>query len=180
MNFEKIDILLGMKNIQRLPNTPHHQGYNLLEHGFVVGMLFRWFASEENVPYDINVFDKVLLHDFVESVTGDLNHCVKNFNETTAEAWGVIEKEITKENPLLRPYSDEMLKESMTEMQFKLFKCCDYLELWIFCKNEMFLGNISRRIIICTNNCEKLLGSITEDWKYFKSIKKFMSHYARR
>ena len=33
MNFKKIDILLGMKDIQRLPNTPHHRGYNLLEHG---------------------------------------------------------------------------------------------------------------------------------------------------
>ena len=57
MNFKKIDILLGMKDIQRLPNTPHHRGYNLLEHGLVVGMLFRWFASEEDVAYDINVFD---------------------------------------------------------------------------------------------------------------------------
>ena len=36
MNFRKIDILLGMKEIQRLPNTPHHRGYNLLEHGMVV------------------------------------------------------------------------------------------------------------------------------------------------
>ena len=25
MNFKKIDILLGMKDIQRLPNTPHHR-----------------------------------------------------------------------------------------------------------------------------------------------------------
>ena len=82
MNYKKIGILLGMKDIQRLPNTPHHRGYNLLEHGLVVGMLFRWFAAEEDVAYDINVFDKVLLHDYVESVTGDLNACVKKFNET--------------------------------------------------------------------------------------------------
>ena len=73
MNFKKIDILLGMKDIQRLPNTPHHRGYNLLEHGLVVGMLFRWFASEEDVAYDINVFDKVLLHDYVESVSNFAN-----------------------------------------------------------------------------------------------------------
>ena len=25
MNFKKIDILLGMKDIQRLPNTPHYR-----------------------------------------------------------------------------------------------------------------------------------------------------------
>ena len=80
MNYKKINILLGMKDIQRLPNTPHHRGYNLLEHGLVVGMLFRWFASEEDVSYDINVWDKVLMHDYVESVTGDLNACVKKFN----------------------------------------------------------------------------------------------------
>lgn len=177
MNFQKIDILLGMKEIKRLPNTPHHREYNLLEHCFVVGMLFRWFASEEDVSYDINVFDKVLLHDYVESVTGDLNACVKKFNETTAVSWEKIEHEICSKNSILAPYTDEVIKSSMTMLQYKLFKVCDYLELWIFCKNEQSLGNNSKKLLECINNCQRLIEKYTEDWKYFKSVKKFMLQY---
>lgn len=177
MNYEKIDILLGMKDIQRLPNTPHHRGYNLLEHGLVVGMLFRWFASEENVAYDINVFDKVLLHDFVESVTGDLNACVKKFNDKTAESWDIIEYEICYGNPVLAPYSDQEIKKAMTNQQYRLFKMCDYLDLWIFCRNEMALGNRAQKLVKCLSNCEKLLAHYSYEWTEFKSIAKFMKQY---
>lgn len=177
MNFKKIDILLGMKDIQRLPNTPHHRGYNLLEHGLVVGMLFRWFASEEDVAYDINVFDKVLLHDYVESVTGDLNACVKKFNENTAAAWDIIEYEICHGDVNLLPYSDEEIKKTMTDLQYRLFKTCDYLDLWIFCKNEQALGNTSKKLLTCITNCEQLLEKYTDGWKLFKSVQKFMNQY---
>ena len=190
MNFKKIDILLGMKDIQRLPNTPHHKfqfhngtinthhrGYNLLEHGLVVGMLFRWFASEEDVSYDINVFDKVLLHDYVESVTGDLNVCVKKFNDNTAAAWDIIEYEICHGDANLLPYSDEEIKKTMTDLQYRLFKTCDYLDLWIFCKNEQALGNTSKKLLTCIINCEQLLEKYTDGWKLFKSVQKFMNQY---
>lgn len=179
MNSKKIKILLGMKDIQRLPNTPHHRGYNLLEHGFVVGMLFRWFAAEEDVAYDINVFEKVLLHDFVESVTGDLNYCVKKFNDKTEAAWDVIEQEICDSDPVLRPYSDRALKEAMTDIQYCLFKMCDYLDLWIFCVNEIKLGNKVEKLIECKSNCERLMEKISDGWKKFGKIRNFMMDYER-
>lgn len=177
MNYRNIDILLGMKDIQRLPNTPHHRGYNLLEHGLVVGMLFRWFASEENIEYNINVFDKVLMHDFIESVTGDLNACVKKFSRKTSEAWEIIENEICSFDLTLAPYSDKEIKKSMTDMQHRLFKCCDYLDLWIFCKNEVALGNRTKKLLTCITNCENLLRHYSDNWKMFKSIQKFMEQY---
>lgn len=177
MNYKKIDILLGMKDIQRLPNTPHHRGYNLLEHGLVVGMLFRWFASEEDVSYDINVFDKVLLHDFVESVTGDLNACVKKFNENTSSAWDIIEYEICHGDTVLAPYSDSEIKSLMSDLQYRLFKTCDYLDLWIFCKNECALGNSSKKLLQCIENCENLMKKYSKDWELFTSIQKFMLQY---
>lgn len=177
MNYKKIDILLGMKDIQRLPNTPHHRGYNLLEHGLVVGMLFRWFASEEDVSYDINVFDKVLLHDFVESVTGDLNACVKKFNENTSYAWDIIEYEICHGDTVLAPYSDSEIKSLMSDLQYRLFKTCDYLDLWIFCKNECALGNSSKKLLQCIENCENLMKKYSKGWELFTSIQKFMLQY---
>lgn len=177
MNYKKIDFLLSMKEIQRLPNTPHHRGYNLLEHSFIVGILFRWFASEEDVAYTMDVFDKVLLHDYVESVTGDLNGCIKNFNQCTKSAWDVIEAEIVNSEPCLKPYSDEALKKGMTELQHRLFKMCDYLDLWIFCQNEKALGNTTQKLLACIENCEKAMAHISQDWVLFKSIQKFMKQY---
>lgn len=140
-------------------------------------MLFRWFASEEDVSYDINVFDKVLLHDYVESVTGDLNACVKKFNDNTAAAWDIIEYEICHGDANLLPYFDEEIKKTMTDLQYRLFKTCDYLDLWIFCKNEIALGNACKKIKMCLNNCEVALCRISNDFKDFKSIKKFMEQY---
>lgn len=177
MNYRKIDILLGMKNIQRLPNTPHHRGYNLLEHGLVVGMLFRWFASQEDVAYDITVWDKVLMHDYVESVTGDLNLMVKKHSATTGECWDKIEKEICSGDTALAPYTDAEIKASMTDIQYRLFKCCDYLDLWIFCVQERTMGNHHPGIIECINNCRKLIIKYSNDCKDFKSIIEFMNHY---
>lgn len=177
MNFKKIDVLLGMKEIKRLPNTPHLQGYNLLEHCYTVAMLFRWFASEEDVPYDMVVFDRVLMHDYVESVTGDLNALIKKFNEKTDKAWEVIENEICDSDPILREYSDKSIKECMTELQYRLFKTCDYLELWIFCRKEQALGNNTKGIRTCVENCEKFMAKYSDNWKYFDSIIKFMRQY---
>lgn len=157
MNFKKIENLLKMKQIQRLPNVPHHRGYNILEHGFVVGMLFRWFASQEDVAYDINIWDKVLMHDYAESFTGDLNYCVKNFNETTAKAWGVIENEVCSGDATLKPYSDEAIKACMNDRQYRLFKICDYLDLWIFCMQEKALGNTTKSNEDVIDNCWKLI-----------------------
>lgn len=177
MNFKKIDVLLGMKNIERLSNVPHHRGYNLLEHGLVTGMLFRWFASQEDVAYDINVFDKVLLHDYVESVTGDLNYLVKHHNQTTKEAWDVVEKEVCGDSVVLRDYTDKEIEKQLTPMQFKLFKICDYLDLWIFCKQEYALGNRCRSLLECIHNCEIMIWDITGGFTKFKSVKQFMDQY---
>lgn len=180
MNFKKIDVLLGMKNIQRLPNTPHHQGYNLLEHSFIVGVLFKWFASQEDVAYDINVWEKVFMHDYVESVTGDLNLLVKKFSDVTADCWAKIEKEICEGDSVLSPYSDANIKASMTDLQYRLFKCCDYLDLWIFCMNEKALGNHNSKLLECIRNCRKLILKYSDDCKLFKSIIEFMNSYEYR
>lgn len=157
MNYKKIDYLLQMKQIQRLPNVPHHRSYNILEHGFVVGMLFRWFASACDVSYDINVWDKVLMHDYMEAFTGDLNFVVKNLSEKTSAAWAEIEKEVCDRDTVLGQYSDEAIKSSMTQEQYILFKVCDYLELWIFCKQEEALGNVTSGNQQVIKNCHQLI-----------------------
>lgn len=175
MNNRKILALLGMKERERLSGVPHHRGYNLLEHGMVVGMLFRWFASEEDIAYDITIFDKVLLHDIAESITGDCPYPVKNFDSETAYFWDKLETHICGADSFLKNYTDAAFKEAFSPMQFKLFKICDYLDLWIFCKQEVAMGNTSKGLIGVIENCERLIDKISEGG--FKSVKKFMKEY---
>ena len=65
----------------------------------------------------------------------------------------------------------------MTEEQRILFKVCDYLDLWIFCKQEEALGNttIGNKTVI--DNCKKLIyGLCGQDRKWFP-IFDFMCKY---
>lgn len=178
MNYKKIDYLLQMKQIQRLPNVPHHRSYNILEHGFVVGMLYRWFASACDVAYDIEVWDKVLMHDYMETFTGDLNFVVKNLNEKTSSAWASIEHEVCESDAVLGRYSDAAIKESMTAEQYTLFKICDYLELWIFCMQEDALGNKTKGNLNVIANCRELIDKLCmSNQKKWAPVFDFMSKF---
>lgn len=159
------------KNIERLQGSYKHRSYNLLEHQYVVAVLFKHFASLEDISYGMPEFDKILHHDILEVETTDLIYTVKNLNEETKKAWNKIEEEVIKEHFQLRNYSDENIKMSLNEYQFKLFKVCDMLDLWIFCKEEMILGNRSINMKLVIDNCEKaILGK-------FESVDKFMKEY---
>lgn len=160
-----------MKNVERLSGTFKFRPYNLLEHQYMVAVLFRHFASLEDVSYDINTLDYVMHHDALESVTMDLIWPVKNFNKRTKECWEIIEEEIIKQNHQLDKYSDKSLKENLTPIQHKLFKNCDVLDLWIFLKEEWEMGNRSYKVKEALDNCEMLIS------KDFKHITKFMESF---
>lgn len=162
------------RNIHRMSMMFTLRPYNLLEHQYIVGMLFRKFASEEDVSYDINVWDIVLNHDILEVVTTDLPWPIKNFNSKTKESWEVIENEILESNFQLQKYSDENIKSNLNPRQFALFKACDTLDLFIFCKEEQELGNNSKDIKEVISNCFKIMDSLK--FKFPKIIK-FMSEY---
>ena len=164
-----------MRNVDRLAQGYKNRPYNLLEHSYMVAMLFRHFASLEDVSYDINVFDLVLYHDVVETISSDLPWPIKNFSDKTKEAWGVIEEEVIKEHFQLERYSDENLKKGMTNLQYSLFKACDILDLYIFVKEEIQLGNNTLFIKEVKKNCETILNSLEFQ---FPKIKKFIEEYA--
>lgn len=159
------------KNIRRLQGTFIHREYNLLEHQYMVAVLFKNFASIEDISFDFNVFDKILHHDILEVETTDLIYTVKNFNEKTKQAWQDIENEILLKHFQLRKYSDHSIKSSLTENQFELFKVCDLLDLWIFCKEEKTAGNNNKQILEVISNCENLI------LNKFDSVTKFINTY---
>jgi 5'-deoxynucleotidase YfbR-like HD superfamily hydrolase len=169
--------LLLCRNIQRMSGRFIHRSYDLTQHQWLVGMLFRHFALLDDVSHDINVWDIVLKHDIVETATMcDLIWPVKNLNEKTKEAWEVIEDEVLQINPQLERYSDKAMKEGMTSRQFALFKACDYLELLVFCKEEQAFGNQTKEIVEVIYNCECLIKKYCQEFN-FVNLQKFVENY---
>lgn len=146
-----------MRNIDRLSMMYKTRRYNLLEHQYMVTVLFRHFASKEDIPYGINELDLILHHDAVESVTSDLSWEVKNFNKIVKESWEIIEQQLCSKHFQLNKYSDENLVGGLNDIQYKLFKACDVLDLLIFVKEEISYGNKSLDIVNVLNNCFMLL-----------------------
>jgi 5'-deoxynucleotidase YfbR-like HD superfamily hydrolase len=163
----------AMKGVDRLNGKFKHRTYNLLEHSYMVAMLFRHFASKEDVAYDINVLDIILHHDIVEVATSDLSYVVKNHSEVTKKAWGDIEEDVLS-SPLfsqLSRYSDKKIKSGLSALQHDLFKVCDLLDLWIFLKEEKAYGNNSWDVNDILDRCVQLIKG------KFRTVDKFMESY---
>jgi len=160
-----------LKNVDRLGIEAKLREYNLLEHQYMVAMLFRHFACKEDVAYDILIFDIILHHDIVETVTSDIPYPVKNFNSKTVECWSIIEQEVIQHHEQLIRYTDKNIENAMTPKQFSLFKVCDLLDLWIFLREEQTMGNNNNECKKIIKTCEKLIKG------KFKTIDIYMKTY---
>lgn len=164
------------KNVDRLALQTIHRGYNLMEHMYGVAILFKKFANLEEVRYGLEEFDLVLHHDLIEVISIDLPWNVKNLNKVTKRAWEIIEEEVIKKHPQLEQYSDKNIKNNLNEKQYALFKICDYLDLWIFIKEEIALGNVTKPILEVETNCIKLISDICNKHGFFEVLN-FMKNY---
>ena len=155
----RIEYYRKLKDVSRLSRVPSLRSYNVLEHTFMVVLLFRYFAKLEDVAYDMQILDRVMHHDILESVTGDLPHDVKHFNVKTECAWDTIEHEVASVSmhTEMSLYTDIEIRAMMSERQYKLFKACDLLDLWIFLKEEQGLGNTHRILHKIVLKCEELI-----------------------
>lgn len=151
--------LCKMRNVQRLSGTHKSRSYNLLEHSFLVGSLFAEFCEEEGIEVSYKELKTILYHDILETETGDLIYPVKNLNRLTRDCWNAIEESVLAENPQLRPYSDESLSNILSPEKLHIFKCCDLLELWVFCREEEVYGNGSIEIKNVLKTCQEILSS---------------------
>lgn len=162
-----------MKDLDRLNGKFKHRSYNLIEHSYMVTVLFRHFAFKEDIAYDMQVIDTIMHHDIVETVTSDLPYTVKNHSEKTKTLWGELEKDVVNSFPFLKRYSDEGIKELLSEIQHDLFKVCDLLDLWIFLKEEKSYGNNSFDVNDIIIRCEELIEG------KFIHVDKFMESYGK-
>lgn len=160
-----------MLNIQRLSGTPKLKGYDLAQHSYYVALLYLHFARKEEISVNVVILEKILKHDLLEIYTGDLPWPAKNLNDMTQTSWMAIEDEISDTYPIAKPFTDSKIKQYLNEQQLKLFKVIDLLELWIFCKEEITLGNASKEVKHVEENCVNLMKG------KFESVDKFIKNY---
>ena len=177
---DTIEFLTNLRRIQyveRLAGSYKLRSYDNARHQYFVGVMFIRLAKEENIPITVDILEKVLCHDLVELYTGDLLNTAKNITPTAKKLWNEFESEIVNGIPSLFGYDDQSIHGSMTEDQFLLFKACDLLELWCFCREEQILGNSSSHNQKVVKNCEFLLFKAIER---FPSIGEFMTGFEER
>lgn len=174
---EEIKYLLRMKNIERMSGTYKHRSYNLLEHQYMVGMLFQYFAKEEGMEITLEELNICLTHDYLESATGDLIHPIKNLNEITKSSWEAIEEEVVKKYKFFYKFTDKNINLAFqNERNFNLFKICDYIDLFLFCVGEVNIGNNSSEIEEIYRNSYILINEILLK-DNFISVREFLSNF---
>lgn len=151
-----VTLIRDQKNVGRLSKRHLLRPYNDMEHAYMVTYLFMRICESENIKIHVRDVDAVMKHDVVETVTTDLNWEVKKINHATQTAWDFIEKSaVDKFAPVLKPFLD--VKTILGEEKHAIMKIADYLDLWMFCREEQALGNTSERMKVVISNCVDLI-----------------------
>lgn len=147
----------ALSDAQRLNGMKTIRPYTTASHCYYTAILFQEIALREAIPIHNNEIRFVLQHDVFETITGDVLLPVKIHSANTKRKWEEIETEIAEAYPDLVGFTDEDAKATFSVSSWNLFKACDLLELYIFCKDEITLGNRSSGILAVLQNCRKLL-----------------------
>ena len=134
-NWSQFKLLRRMRDVKRLAGFFTTRAYDDATHCYYTGLLFAQMADAHDLSYSPGQLLWVLCHDAVEVLTGDLLYPAKNTNWITKEAWDDIEKAVTKEEPLLQPFTNAEGMAILGPTLWDLFKDCDALELWL-CMTE--------------------------------------------
>jgi len=160
-----------MMNVTRFSSMLKNRKNDLTQHSFFVLKYFINFAKFLNISYTADTLETILNHDYMESITGDLDYAVKNMSKNTKKWWSYIEKEVVVKNSMMAKYTDEWIELSLNNEQLKLFKCCDLLDCWFFCIEEYLLGNKTNKVSQVISDCEEII------FKEFEIFKRFMNDY---
>lgn len=137
-----------MSSVDRLATSLKNRKYSLAEHSYYVAAMFEDFSRAEGINYTTTDFYYIMRHDYLETLSTDLIHSVKKLTSVTSECWDKIESEIVdqKKKEYVHLFSDEELKNVLNTDVYQLMKTCDLLDLFLFCLEEAFLGNITTEL----------------------------------
>lgn len=167
-----------LNNMGRWSTDFMHQRTTVSEHSFFVAQVGQMMAliEEENgntVDWS-KLFKKLLNHDVVEALTGDIISTVKHKNEQLRDMLNLLEREVAEENLLIsmeEPYKgiyrDILLDGKDETLEGKILKCADYFDAIMECIGEVRLNNLEPFVDKYHSIMEKLLESDMISARYF-------------
>lgn len=140
MNIENyLDGRKGLRSILRFNMEYRIKEQSIADHSYHVATMFYIACKELNEEISSKDMFLVLNHDFVESITGDLNRRVKERNSATSKAWDVIESEVVGES--LSHLTELQLRTCLGQRKLSIMKWCDTMDALLFCIEECRMGN---------------------------------------
>ena len=150
--------LRALKNANRLSGIKLLQSYSVAEHCYYTGLLFETIAEYERIRITRDETYFVYRHDIIETITGDILLPVKIHSEIVKNKWESIERTIIRDKyTYLIPFLDSHLSDHFSKLTWNLFKACDLFELYLFCQEEIELGNMTKGVWTVLKNCQNLL-----------------------
>jgi len=155
-----------------------HQRTTVSEHSFYVAQVGQMMAliEEENgntVDWG-RLFKKLLNHDVVEAITGDIISTVKHKNEQLGDMLNLLEKEVAEENlldnmeePYKGKYREILLEGKDDTLEGKILKCADHFDAIMECIGEVKLSNLDPFVEKYHTIKQNLLESELASAKYF-------------
>lgn len=142
-----------LNNMGRWSTDFMHQRATVSEHSFFVSQVGQMLALiEEQNGNTIDwgrLMKKLLNHDVVESMTGDIISTVKYKNVEFRDMLSLLEKEVVEENLLVNVeepyksiYRDILFDGKDDTIEGKILKCADYIDALMECVNEVRLNNL--------------------------------------
>ncbi len=142
-----------LNNMGRWSTDFMHQRTTVSEHSFFVaqvGQMMALIEEENGNTVDWNrLFKKLLNHDVVEALTGDIISTIKHKNEQFREMLNVLEVEVAEENlltcmdePYKSIYRKILLDGKDDTLEGKILRSADYFDAIMECVGEVRLNNL--------------------------------------
>lgn len=167
-----------LNNMGRWSTDFMHRRTTVSEHSFFVAQIGQMMALIEeengNVIDWSRLFKKLINHDVVEAITGDIISTIKHKNEQLRDMLYLLEREVAEENLLIsmeEPYKTiyrEILFDGKDEtLEGKILKFADHIDAIMECIGEVQLNNLDPFVEKYHSIMEKLLESDLVSAKYF-------------
>jgi putative hydrolase of HD superfamily len=168
-----------LNNMGRWSTDFMHQRTTVSEHSFFVAQIGQMMALIEeengNVVNWNKLFKKLINHDVVEAITGDIISTVKHKNEPLRDMLYLLEREVADENLLINMdepykaiYRDILFDGKDDTLEGKILKYADHIDAIMECIGEVRLNNLDPFVEKYHSIMEKLLEADLASARYFK------------
>lgn len=167
-----------LNNMGRWSTDFMHQRTTVSEHSFFVAQVGQMLALVEEQNGGVidwgRLFKKLLNHDVVEAITGDIISTVKHKNEQFRDMLNLLEREVAEENllsemeePYKALYRDILFDGKDDSIEGKILKCADHIDAIMECIGEVKLNNLYPFASKYHSILEKLKASDLASAKHF-------------